>query len=211
MNFFKPSSNSSESKNKFFFIVLEVVFIIALLVIWISSESIRHNKSLWILFLYSMPSEFIIPLVPHEPVILYFGKYYHPLTVSLVAIAGTVITEMLNYSLFTYVTEIKSLEKIKKNKFTTKLVDLFNKAPFTALIIAGFTPVPFHPFRFLVVFADYPLIKYSLAVFISRTPRFFILALLGHEIHLTTWMLIVIFIIFLILSYLSVLGKQIKK
>ncbi|MFO7891719.1 MAG: VTT domain-containing protein [bacterium] len=157
-----------------------------------------------------MPSEFIIPLVPHEPVILYFGEFYHPLTVSLVAIAGTVLTERLNYSLFKYVTEIKSLDKIKKNRLTTKLIDLFNKAPFLALIIAGFTPIPFHPFRFLVVFAGYPVLRYILAVFISRTPRFFILALLGHEIHFSTHMYIVIFIIFFVLSYLSVLRYQLK-
>ncbi len=210
MNIFKKNTNSSVSNKKYYFFIFQIFFILALLVIWISSESIRQNKSLWILFLYSLPSQFLIALVPHEPVVFYFGEFYHPLTVSMVAIAGTVLTEILNYSLFKYITEIKSIERIQKNKFTTKLVNLFNKAPFLALIVAGLTPIPFYPFRFLVVLARYPIVKYILAVFLSRMPRFYILAALGSEIHISTHMFIIIFIIFIILSYLSILRHQFK-
>jgi ribonucleoside-triphosphate reductase len=71
---------------------------------------------------------------------------------------------------------------------------LFNKAPFVALLVAGFTPVPFYPFRFLVVLARYPLPKYVLAIFLSRTPRFYLLALLGHIFKIPDYLFPVIFI-----------------
>jgi ribonucleoside-triphosphate reductase len=62
--------------------------------------------------------------------------------------------------------------------------------PFLALWIAGFTPVPFYPFRFLVVLARYPLWKYALAVATSRAPRFYLLALAGKLMKIPGYALI---------------------
>ena len=91
---------------------LQISFVLALLIVWIISKSLQESKSLWVLFFYSFPSEFLIATVPHEPVLLYFGKFYHPLTVALVAIPSTLITEMLNYSTFKYITDLKIFVKL---------------------------------------------------------------------------------------------------
>jgi hypothetical protein len=90
-------SESSRTKANYLVFAAPILFVLTLLIIWISSDTIRQDKSLWVLFFYSFPSEFLIALVPHEPVILYFGEFYDPLVVSIVAVAGTVITEVLNY------------------------------------------------------------------------------------------------------------------
>ncbi|MFB0566682.1 MAG: VTT domain-containing protein [Candidatus Aminicenantaceae bacterium] len=183
------------SKIRTLIFILEISLIIILLLLWLSSEPIRKSKSLWVLFFYNFPSQFLIAIVPHEPVFLYYSKFYQPLVVTFVAIAGTLITEILNYSVFKYVADLKAFAKMRHSKFVNKLVDLFNKAPFTAIFVAGFTPVPFYPFRFLVVFAHYPLIKYILAVFLSRTPRFFLIALFGHVVKIPDYLLILLFIV----------------
>ena len=162
------------------------------------------------LFFYSFPSQFLIAIVPFEPVLLYFGKFYQPLTVALVAIIGTLITEALNYSAFKFVTDSNLFQKIHQGKFLTKIVDLFNKAPFVALIVAGLTPVPFYPFRFLVVLARYPLAKYLLAVFLSRSPRFFILALAGYMIKIPDYLLIAIFIVLILATNIPLLRRFLK-
>lgn len=175
--------------------VLEIGLILAILIVWLSSESIRESKSLWILFFYNFPSQFLIAIVPHEPVFLYFSKFYSPLSVTFVAIVGTSLAEVLNYSVFKYVGELKPVQNIHTSKMVNKLIILFNKAPFAALLVAGFTPVPFYPFRFLVVLARYPLLKYILAIFLSRTPRFYLLALFGYTIKIPDYLLPVIFII----------------
>jgi len=163
-----------------------------------------------VLFFYSFPSEFFIAIVPHEPVLLYFGKFYQPLTVAFVAIIGTVMTEAINYSAFKFVTDSSFFKKIHHRKLVTKIVGLFNKAPFVALIVAGLTPVPFYPFRFLVVLARYPLVKYLLAVFLSRTPRFFILALAGYMIKIPDYLLIVIFIVLISVANVPLLIRFLK-
>ena len=183
------------SRTRTIVFILEIGLILALLVVWLSSDSIRQSKSLWILFFYNFPSQFLIAIVPHEPVFLYFSKFYSPLNVTLVAIAGTSLAEVLNYSVFKYVGDLKPVQSIHYSKMVNKLINLFNKAPFAALLVAGFTPVPFYPFRFLVVLARYPLLKYILAIILSRTPRFYLLALFGHAIKIPDYLLPVIFIL----------------
>ena len=189
-----PGTKVVPSKIRTLTFVLEVALIIVLLAVWLSSESIRESKNLWIFFFYSFPAEFLIALVPHEPVLLYFSKFYSPLAVTLVAITGTVLAEMINYSVFKYVGNLKPFNRVRHTKWVSKTIELFNKAPFVALLVAGFTPVPFYPFRFLVVLARYPLPKYVLAIFLSRTPRFYLLALLGHIFKIPDYLFPVIFI-----------------
>lgn len=196
---------------KAFFFFLEIGIIIYLLTWWLSSDSIRNSQNLWVLFLYSFPSEFLVAIVPHEPALLYFGKFFPPLTVALVAVAGTVLTEILNYSVFKYIVDLKIFRKVRQTKFVEKTVKLFEKAPFLALLVAGLTPIPFYPFRFLVVLARYPLFKYAMAVFLSRMPRFYLIALLGHIIKFSDYLLLLFFILLLFLANIPIFRKLITK
>jgi len=207
----EPSLNSSlknksrpvQPKVKTLIFVLEIALVVTLLVVWASSKSLQ--------FFYSFPAEFLIAIVPHEPILLYFGKFYSPLTVALVASAGTLLTEMLNYSVFKFVMDMKIFQKIQQKKSVNKIINLFNKSPFLALWIAGFTPVPFYPFRLLVVMAHYPLVNYILAVFLSRTPRFFLLAWAGHAIKIPDYLLAALFVILILSMNYAILKKYIKK
>ena len=190
--------------------VLQICLVLILLSIWFISEGIRESKNLWVLFFYSFPSEFLIAVVPHEPILLYFGKFYTALTVALVAGSSTLITEALNYSVFKYVTDLKIFENIQQRKSVNRIVDFFNRAPFFALWIAALTPIPFYPFRFLVVLARYPLQKYILALSISRIPRFFILAFAGHAIQIPDSLLAVLFIVLIASMNLPLLKRYLQ-
>jgi membrane protein YqaA with SNARE-associated domain len=205
------SKKSANSKIKTFFFVLQIILVITLLAVWLSSASIRSSKSLWVLFFYSFPSEFLIAVVPHEPILIYFGKFYAPLTVAAVAIVSTLMTEALNYSAFKYITDTQIFQKIRHKKTVNKITQLFQRSPFLAIWIAGFTPVPFYPFRFLVVLARYPLFRYILALLLSRTPRFYILAYLGHAIDIPDYLLIVLFVILIASINVNFLRKTLKK
>lgn len=200
----------SPSKIKTLIFILELALIITLLILWFSIDSFRSSKNLWVLFFYSFPAEFLIAIVPHEPMILYFGKFYSPFTVGFVTIASTLLTEALNYSTFKYVADLKAFDKVHRSKFMKKLISYFNKAPFTALLIAAFTPVPFYPFRFMVVMARYPIWKYLLATFLARTPRFFILAYIGHSIKIPDVWLVLLFVALVVILYAPLL-KTLKK
>jgi len=191
--------------------ILEFAFIITLLAWWLSSESIRQNKSLWVLFFYAFPAEFLIATVPHEPALLYFGKFYPPLTVALISVGATLLTEVLNYTCFKYVMDLRIFQKMLKSKAVLKTVRLFNRAPFAALWVAGFTPIPFYPFRFLVLLAKYPLVKYLLAVLTSRAPRMYLIALAGRAISIPDSLLIVLFIVLIAAANIPILRKVWQK
>ncbi len=199
------------SRTKTLIFVLQIMLVATLLIIWLSSTSIRSSKSLWVLFFYSFPSEFLIAVVPHEPILIYFGKFYTPFTVAAVAIISTLLTEALNYSAFKYITDTQFFQKINHKKTVTKIIKLFQKSPFLALWIAGFTPIPFYPFRFLVVLARYPLVRYLLALFLSRTPRFCILAYLGHAINIPDYLLVALFVVLIASMNVNFLRKILKR
>jgi membrane protein YqaA with SNARE-associated domain len=183
---------------------LQLSFVLALLIVWATSKGLQESKSLWVLFFYSFPSEFLIATVPHEPALLYFGKFYTPLTVALVAIPSTLLTEMLNYSTFKYVADLKIFTKLRDKKALKKTIRFFNKAPFLALWVAGITPIPFYPLRFLVVLAKYPLPRYILAIFLSRFPRFIILAYVGYKIQIPDYILVALFVILIAIANISI-------
>jgi membrane protein YqaA with SNARE-associated domain len=184
---------------------LQLSFVLVLLIVWATSKSLQESKSLWVLFFYSFPSEFLIATIPHEPVLLYFGKFYHPLTVALVAIPSTLLTEMLNYSTFKYITDLRIFTKLREKRAVQKTIQFFNKAPFLTLWVAGITPIPFYPLRFLVVIARYPRFKYILAVFLSRFPRFIILAYVGYKIQIPDSVLFALFIILIAIANITIL------
>lgn len=191
---------------------LQISFVLALLLVWIVFKTLRESKSLWVLFFYSFPSEFLIATVPHEPVLLYFGKFYPAIIVALVSIPSTLITEMLNYSAFKYITDLRIFNKIRSKKAIQKTILYFNKAPFWTLWVAGITPIPFYPLRFLVVIARYPMIKYIAAVFLSRFPRFIILAYAGYMIQIPDFLLIILFVLLILAANLSILhGLRTRK
>jgi len=191
--------------------IVQIAFVATLLGLWIAAPALRQSKSLWVLFFYCFPAEFLVATVPHEPVLLFFSKFYGPATIALVSIAGTALTEVINYSVFKYVADLKLFRKMLESRGVQKLVAWFKKAPFLSLWVAGFTPIPFYPFRFLVVLARYPRWKYILAVVTSRTPRFYILGLAGGVIKLSDTLLVLLMVVLLSVGVAPMLAKLIQK
>ena len=207
----ETGKNSQISFPRILLFLFEIVMILALLVVWLSSESIRQSRSLLVLFFYSFPSEFLIGLIPHEPILLYYGKYYSSFTVAIVSVVSTVLAEGINYSVFRFVSDTNVFEKMQQKKSVRKTVELFNKAPFTAILIAGFTPIPFFPVRFLVVMGHYPVLKYMFGVFVSRAPRFYLLALIGYTFNIPGIVLVILFVVLIITAHASIFGNLLKK
>ncbi|MBD3374647.1 hypothetical protein GF406_06390 [candidate division KSB1 bacterium] len=189
-----------------FMVVTETLFVLVMMVIWLSSSSLRQSQNLWILFFYSVTSQFLIAIVPHEPVYFYFAKFYPALTVTLVSVAGTLLAEFFNYSFLRYISDFKLFKKVSSSRIVQKLVDLFNVSPFSALLIAGITPVPFYPFRFMVAITAYPLFKYLLAVFFARSVRFYIFAEIGYALQIPNGVLLIGFAILLVVGLIPALN-----
>lgn len=182
-------------------VVGEGVMVLALLAVWLFADQMRATQSLVVLFLYSFPSAFLIGFVPHEPALLYFGQFHPALTVALVAGVGTTLAEGLNYSFLSFFQDMGIFERARRKAPVARIIGLFERSPFLAIVVAGFTPVPFFPIRFLVVMARYPVARYLLGVFVSRTPRFVVLAAIGYHFRLPGWVLVALFVAMVVAPY----------
>jgi len=197
--------------NRTFLFVTILVTIILGVALWITLYFFPQYNKLWFLFLYTLPSEFIIAIIPHEPIILYFSKLYHPFTVTWVTLAGTILIEYSNYTLVSLFFKIPKLDDLKRHKAFQKTIHYFLKMPFISLCIAAITPVPFYPFRIISPMSRYPAKKYLMAILLGRAPRFYILAYFGHIILLSNKIIIILFFLMLTLLVISLIRKKVKK
>ena len=202
-----PKGQRKISRQRRILILCESAVVLGLLLVWVFSESVRDSTSLVVLFFYSFPSEFLVGLVPHEPILVLYGPHHPAWIIALVAVVSTVMAERLNYSLFGLFYEMPTFRAALGQRAVKRIAELFNRMPFIAILVAGFTPVPFFPVRFLVVMTDYPVWKYLLGVFVSRAPRFYLLALFGDIFDLSGPVLAGIFLAMLLLVNLPALAK----
>jgi membrane protein YqaA with SNARE-associated domain len=149
----------------------------------------KHINPLLTIFLYSIPSNCAISLFPHEPVLVWYGKTVNLWYLSVAATLGTVLSSYLDYKFFTPVLNLSYSAKYKATNGYKTAHKWFYKFPFISLIIAGFTPVPFYPFKFMVYSSKYPLWKYQAAVILGRFPRYYLLAWAGLAFHVPNWMI----------------------
>jgi membrane protein YqaA with SNARE-associated domain len=174
----------------------ELLFVAMLAAIWLVFPSVRASGSLLVFFLYGIPSEFLVSVAPHEPAVLYMATFHDPMVVALVAGAGTLVAEIVNYELLQHLRTIDSLSRFSRMRPIRKLSSAFERAPFASLWIAGFVPViPFLPFRAFVLLSRYPRGRYLAAAVTSRTARFYLVALLGTVIQPSLFAIVVLFVL----------------
>jgi uncharacterized membrane protein YdjX (TVP38/TMEM64 family) len=65
------------------------------------------------------------------------------------------------------------------------------------LVVTGFAPLPFFPFKFLGFSVHYPLWRYLAALATGRFPRYVLLAWFGQVIQIPSWVLLAFFVAFI--------------
>ena len=98
-------------------------------------------------FVYSIPSNAAISVFPHEPILIYLGNSYDPVTLAIIGTMGTIVAGLLDYFVFVPLFSLKSVDIMKRFKGFRRLEKWFNIHPFITLSVAGFSPVPFSPFK----------------------------------------------------------------
>lgn len=153
-----------------------------------------HNGYLY-LFFYSIPANTAISVFPHEPILIYYGTFANWWIAALAATGGTIVAGLLDHQVFVPVLNLKGATSYKRSSFYRKATAMFMRYPFATLVVTGFTPIPFWPFKLLAFSIQYPLHRYLAALAISRFPRYYLLAWLGAAIGIPTWVLIAIVVL----------------
>lgn len=141
--------------------------------------------TIWINGPYSMvfPATF-------EPVLMLFGRLHDPLLVAVVATAGNLYVEFLNYHLYRKMMGLEKAEPLRENRVVRFLVRLFEKAPFLTVWICAWSILPYWAVRIVAPVSGYPLRKYMLATFLGRLPKLWFFAALGAWWSVSTELLV---------------------
>jgi membrane protein YqaA with SNARE-associated domain len=151
----------------------------------------------------------ISPLFPasYEPVLMLAGRTYPPLAVAVMATAGTLYMEYINYYLYRYAVFHPKFDRARESYWVRKSAELFDWSPFWAVIILAFTPLPYWVARILGPLTRYPIGKYLFATFLGRFPRLWLYAAFGAWLPVSTPVLLTgtlaVTVVFLVLATLQ--------
>jgi membrane protein YqaA with SNARE-associated domain len=186
-----------------------VMLATALAALGLMLQEFSSQSYLYLLF-YTIPSNSAISVFPHEPVVIYFGKHGSILLTAVAASFGTLIAGFLDHSIFVPALNLRALNGYKGKAWYQKTARLFMRFPFLVLIVTGFTPVPFFPFKFLSFSVHYPLWRYLAALLAGRFPRYVVLAWLGRLIQIPDWILMTFFALVILVAVFKILPTAIR-
>jgi membrane protein YqaA with SNARE-associated domain len=162
----------------------------------------QHALMLLALFAYAFISNVALAVVPHEPMVVWYGPRAGIWVTALVATAGTVLAALVDHRLF-----LPLIQRLAARRRAAEpgaaprgIFKAFARAPFAIIALSGLTPLPFFPFKAMAFTHGYPLGRYVAAVAAGRLPRYALLAWLGLVIHIPAWLLALVFVLLLIPS-----------
>ncbi len=169
-----------------------IMVVTAIVTLTLILQDFSSSSYLYLVF-YAIPANSAVSVFPHEPVVIYFGSNGNVWYTALAASIGTMIAGFLDHSVFVPVMNLQSLAGYKDKSWYQKIARLFMKYPFLVIVVTGFTPIPFFPFKFLAFSVHYPLWKYVGALLTGRFPRYVMLAWVGSLFDIPTWALFAFF------------------
>jgi len=144
---------------------------------------------------YAFLSNVAVAVLPHEPVVIWYGKLVGVWPTTLVATAGTVVAALVDHRLF-----VPLIQRIVARRGRSRLARAFGRFPFAVIAVSGLTPLPFLPFKALAFATGYPIGRYAAAVAARSLPRYALLAWLGASVRLPVWLYTVLFALLLLSS-----------
>jgi uncharacterized membrane protein YdjX (TVP38/TMEM64 family) len=137
------------------------------------------------------------PLLPtfFEPLIIEAAKWSSVWAVTLVACAGYMYMEYVNWHVYAWVLNWDWLEGFRARRSVRWGVRLFARSPFWMVVVFAFTPLPFWAGRALAILHGYPLGRFMLATAVGRVPRWLLYAWFGSRMAVPVWILAAVIVI----------------
>jgi membrane protein YqaA with SNARE-associated domain len=134
------------------------------------------------------------PILPtaFEPLIMEAAKYENAILVTLVATAGYMYMEYVNWRVYAWVLSWDRLEGLGSRRSVQWGITNFARAPFWTVVVFAFTPLPFFVVRALAILHRWPVRRFMVATLLGRMPRVFLYAWFGGLLRVPTWMLVAV-------------------
>ncbi len=164
------------------------------------------------LFYYMILSNVYISVFPHEPVLIYYGKFYNVFMVSSIAGLATLAAGTIDYETILPLLHHNKIRKLYVDKkIYKKSVYYFSKYPFWTIAIAVSLPIPFYPFKFLSFASLYNKYYYLGALLLGRIPRYLLLTKFGDVLNIPDRIILIAFIIMFLIGLWQILRIWINK
>lgn len=186
---------------RLFFYALVATAAAGVLILWLDPDA----AGLYLFGVYSIPGNSIIP-VPHEPGLLYFAAYYHPIWIALAGCAGTAVAAFADYGVVEAAMRHPKINGAREARLFKSAVKWLMRWPFATCFVFALTPLPIYVVRVLAPASGYPVWRYVTAITLGRLPRFFAVAWVGYLFPLPGWLLVAMFV--LLIAALFVAGKS---
>jgi len=118
--------------------------------------------------------------LPTVWICLWLGTLQPAVVVALVGAIGTCVANLHDYYLLRFFLGYDRISRTRDSRFYEKAVAWFRRAPFVVLSVASFLPIPVDVVRLLAIASGYSRIRFVLATFVGRFPRYLAIAWLGH-------------------------------
>jgi membrane protein YqaA with SNARE-associated domain len=137
------------------------------------------------------------PLLPtfFEPIIVEAAQWEAAWVVTLVAAAGYMYMEYVNWHVYAWVLNWDRLSGFRERRSVRWGVANFGRSPFWVIVVFAFTPVPFWAARILAILYRYPLWRFMAATLIGRVPRWYCYALFGQLVRVPVWILVAVIVV----------------
>ncbi len=164
------------------------------------------------LLAYAFISNVALAVVPHEPVVIWYGARLGVWPTTFVATAGTVAAAWVDHRLFVPLIQrfaaSRAADPGPAARGRSWVRSGFARFPFAILTLSGLTPLPFFPFKALAFAAGYPLGRYLGAITARSLARYALLAWLGVAVRLPPSLLVLVFLVLLIPSVKALLWHR---
>jgi membrane protein YqaA with SNARE-associated domain len=145
---------------------------------------------IFLLTIYCIPSNSVLP-IPHEPAVLYFARFYHPVWVALAGTIGTVVVSFADYAVVEAAMRHPRVSGATEKALFKWALKWMVRYPFWIIVLFSLTPLPMAVVRILAPASRYPVGRYVAAQIVGRFPRFLLLAWIGHAFVMPAWLLVV--------------------
>ena len=173
-------------------VLLRATALVALLGIPVVLFLPRSVPFVWLAVLSLPANSPLSPILPtfFEPIIVEVAKWEPAWAVTLVATAGYMYMEDINWHVYAWVLRLDRLEGLRAKRWVRWGVENFAKSPFWVVVAFAFTPLPFWAARILAILDRYPLWKFMVATLVGRIPRWYLYAALGAKVNVPWWVLL---------------------
>jgi uncharacterized membrane protein YdjX (TVP38/TMEM64 family) len=146
----------------------------------------------WLAILSLPANSPLSPILPtaFEPLIMEAAKWERVWAVTLVATAGYMYMEYVNWHVYRWVLGWDRLAGLRKRPSVRWGIDYFGRSPFWTVTIFAITPLPFWVARSLAILHRYSLRRFMLATLVGRVPRILFYAWFGELLRVPTVFLV---------------------